>query len=915
MKLLADKAKAENYDIRMDAFKLILLFFAVFSFIASIYCASFGSRDKNMFIIYVISLIFTIIITCVYYATGKFRLCSVLLIGFIEFIIMPIFVRTSQKLGGSYAIWFAAAIIALFYVLGLKDIWWMFLITFYISTYSMTDAYIINPDPELLAKNSQASIHCLGSFVATAIALVGVTIVQERNFRINRETMEKTREIEKKAGAAKSRFLANMSHEIRTPMNSIIGLSELVLKDEMDDVTREGVTTIKDAAYDLLDIIDDVLMFSKLDSENLHLTCIDFRFDTLLKQVLSSISSQAQLKDLKIRLKIDHNIPTVLNGDDITIRQVIMRLIFISLSLTENGRIMLQVSTEKIDEERIKFEISISDTGQGLAKADLDAIYGAYDTYDSKQNSNLKGIGLKFQICRDLLKLMNGTLSVKSIEGVGLESKCTFECKVVDPTPVISLENPDDKKEVLIYITDNRELGVWKDIMEGFLIRPDYVNSYFAFEQAVKKKEYNYIFVPSEIYPSISNIISLYRCEQSTYVVGNHGNLYGDFDKCRIIRHPVSVINVSDVLNDHWKETDYVKHEEDEAYDGSKARILVVDDNLVNLKVAAGIFKNYKIDIDIAKSGEECIRKMKNFKYHMVLMDMVMPDMNGPQTLEVIRSDTDENMLDVPVIALTANTGGNVRDEILAMGFQEYLAKPIKQRYLVKMLLDFLPPGTMKKIVNTPIKEKKDETDLTKKENLLNVTKGLSNIGFNEESYNAILNTYYSEGLRKIENLPKLLEVGDIQLFTTDVHGIKSSSASIGAMTVSEMFKELEMAGKENNTALINQRYDAYVKAFEKILQDVKTYLIDKNSFEYKVESEENNLSDLAEEKLTTEMLNELKDFVDKMNLKECDRIIDDYSKRNFGNEVNEMILKLKKAYEMFDFHEVKAILNNHLAN
>lgn len=633
------------------------------------------------------------------------RALTIFIVLFVEILLMPVFMKYGAQNNSSTPIWYAGSIIGFILILEIKDIWWVFLITLYWNTYLYFKNYIWNGYESVIPNRFSYFFGYAFAFVSLAFALSYVLIRLESNIAKVEEEIDKSREIEKNAGLAKARFLANMSHEIRTPMNSIIGLTELALREDMEDNIRNEVGVIKTAAYDLLEIIDDVLMYSKLDSGKVRLVYVDFCFDEMLKQVLDSVSTNAGSKDLKVNIKIDHNIPKVLHGDDIRIKQVFMRLAFISLFLTQNGRLMINIECKRNeDDTRAFFDCAILDTGCGLSEYDLDAIYEAYDTYDSRQNSNLKGISLKFIICKKILELMGGSLDVRSIEGVGLESTFTFECEITDKSPMISPVE-GDKKNVLIYIDDTRELDNWKLIMEGFMIRADFADSYYSFGKAIQKKYYNYIFVPSEVYVSVENVLSTYNCEDKTYIVADSNHYFGDFDKCRIIRHPVSSLNVGDVLNEKWSIDEYIKKNEAADIDISKANVLVVDDNGVNLKVASGLFNAYNNKIDTAKSGEDALNKLKDNEYDIVFMDMVMPGLSGEETLKKMRESEKRSTKEVPVIALTANVGGNIREEIMDKGFQEYIAKPIKQRYLSSILLEFLPP----ELVHNKVKEKASE--------------------------------------------------------------------------------------------------------------------------------------------------------------------------------------------------------------
>ncbi len=744
-------------------------------------------------------------------------------------------------------------------------------------------------------------------FAVLVVVIIMAIYLQEQFYKGQRHEIDLSSNRISDTGSAKSQFLANMSNEIRTPMNSIIGLSEILLKEELDDESSAEVNTIRTASYDLLSIIDDVLTYAKIDAGDLHLIEENYSSEALIKGIIRSVASELQRKNLHMDISINHNIPKTLLGDSIKIRQIFLYLLFVSIDSTTNGRIILSIDCENDYENGLStLKCSIADTGRGLSQIDVHSLFGTYDTYDSRQSSNLKGIGLKFEICKEMLTMMLGNIRVESIEGVGLRSEFQFVNQIVDADPMIKLE---EKPNVLIYTSDDVMQQKWQNIMEGFRVRPHYIRNYHSFDRILSEKKYDFIFIPADMYDKLDSIISLYDCEDDTYVLGEYHNVFGDFGKCRLIRRPFSSITIADVFNHKWNKEDYRQDKNQESFTAKKAKVLVIDDNAVNLKVAASIFKKYGIDIFVALSGEEGMKKIENEKYDLILMDMVMPDMTGDEVLEILRDKEEKYFKEVPIIALTAQNGSNVREEIMKFGFQEYLAKPIKTRYLEKVLLEFLPEELIVKVKG---EEKKNAVSAQLEgmnvQSGLNTDKGLLNIGFNKDAYAAILNTYYKEGINYIDVLPKLLAENDIRLFTTNVHGIKSSSASIGAMEVSALFKELEFAGKAERVDEIYEKLDRYMEKFKEILEIVKQYLIDNDKF-VQTEAEE-NLEEKELEELTLEFVQQLKNEMDRMNLKVCDEQIPEIASKNYGKEYNAKIKELKKAYDMFDFHQAKIVLN-----
>ncbi|MCD7726523.1 MAG: response regulator [Clostridiales bacterium] len=836
---------------------------------------------------------------------------AVAAIFFIYGVIFPSLLATNQVHHAVAVMWFSTSIIIVFTLFEGALSYVLLAVLLLKYSYLYSGALF---DDELLGLVSGQSPYYRNiavTFSGTLLFILIILYVQEKYFLHQKHSLLVSSQKIERTGAAKSQFLPNMSYEIRTPMNSIINLSEIMLKGELDGEVKTDVNTIRDASYELLAIIDDVLTYAKIDAGDMRLIEEPYSFEKLTKEIVRTISEELMKKKLYLDIKIDHNIPKRLLGDSVAIRQVFLYLLFVSIDSTNSGRISLEISCENDRENRKStLHCKVADTGKGLSKIDIQSLFGMYDTYDSRQSSNLKGIGLKFTICKELLSMMQGDIRVESIEGVGLCTYFSFCNTIVDESPMIALEGKT-KPSVLIYAPEEIQSSKWQDIMEGFGVRPVYSSNYYGFDRSLQDKHFDFIFVPDGAYESLSNIISLYQCEEITYVTAGNQAIYGDYGKCRLIHRPFSCISIAEVLNHKWNKEDYKKSAVSETFIAKNAKVLVIDDNVVNLKVASGIFSKYGINIAVATCGKDGIRKIEGEQYDLILMDMVMPDMSGDDVLKLIRGKEEPYYKEVPVVALTAKNGANAREEMLELGFQEYLSKPIERRYLEQCLLEFLPQELIEKVKTEEKKAPSIEAAApeNKAEGGLNAEKGLLNIGFNKDAYAAILNTYYSEGIKYLDTLPQLLEEGNIQLFTTNVHGIKSSSASIGAMEVSALFKELEFAGKDGKVDEIHQKFPGYLEKFKEILEIVKEYLISIGKMQETVQ--DTHLEEKEEETLTMETLTALKSELDRMNLKVTDAIIPELASKNYGSWANGEIKKLKEAYDMFDFHQVKAVLND----
>ena len=371
-----------------------------------------------------------------------------------------------------------------------------------------------------------------------------------------------------KANNAKSEFLSSMSHEIRTPLNAIVGFSQALSEEDINDNARDEVKDIMMASNSLLELVNGILDISKIESGKIEIVNTEYQFKNIYDELVILAKARMGDKPLDFRCHYDEDIPSVLYGDYTRVKQIILNILTNAVKYTREGYIDFSVSSVRKD-DICRLIISVEDSGIGIKQENIPKLFTKFERLDLEKNITIEGTGLGLAITKKLVELMNGTIVVQSIYGKGSKFTIAIDQRVVH-------------KEVVV-------------------------------EKSEEKK-------------------------------------------------------VSEV------------HAE-----GRK--VLIVDDNKINLKVASRLLENYKLDITTVESGALCIEKVNSDTYDLILMDDMMPNMSGVETLHKLK---EIDGFITPVVALTANAVTGMKEKYLNDGFDDYLAKPINRDELNNIVAKYL---------------------------------------------------------------------------------------------------------------------------------------------------------------------------------------------------------------------------------
>ena len=622
--------------------------------------------------------------------------------------------------------------------------------------------------------------------------------------KLHQEQLQAAKEAAEAANRAKGDFLANMSHELRTPMNAILGLSNIISRSALTIDQRDCIRNLIQSGNLLLNIINDVLDYSKIDAGRLELEKSSFSLRNLLDTVAAVVSANISKKDLEILIGASIDVPDILIGDSLRLQQVLINLIGNAIKFTEVGEVVVQVTVIEQDIDSIKLRFEIRDTGIGISPDTVGRLFTPATQGDASTTRRFGGSGLGLAICGKLVRLMDGEINVESNLGHGSTFWFTTAFHLGNPTQELTERRAyltkgnlsvlivDDNPTARTIIADTiASLGWCPDCAKGGLE---------AIEKIRVNQSYDFVLVDwrmpemggletirairsMKTQKRIQIVAMVSAIDRDDALKADSGSLVDN-----ILFKPLSGSMLYDLASTNFHSTTLTdwtnanEHNSEQTLAG--VSVLLVEDNTINQDVARRILELEHAKVTIANNGQEAIDLLKSCPtaYDLVLMDIQMPVMDGYEATRIIRSSL--YLADLPIIALTAGVMASDRQRAEAAGVNGFVPKPFDLNQLVSTVARHCGRHS---ISNSSMLSLETETNA-----LFDPNDALSRAGGNHNLCRSLLKRFAEQFRSITTDLPILVDAADLSGLTCLIHTLRGVAGNIGARRLSALAGKIE---------------------------------------------------------------------------------------------------------------------------